>query len=796
VKPESNPNAKGELKSVTVPEVEKRPGSSSLDGLTSDEARRRLEKFGSNAVPDTSVHPLRMVLEKFWAPVPWMLDAAIMLELVLGKYVEAAIITVLLVFNSALGLFQESHAQATLAALKSRLALSASVRRDGAWKTILAANLVPGDVVKLSLGGVVAADVRLTAGEVLLDQSMLTGESVPIEAGAGAQTYAGTLVRRGEAVAVVTATGTHTKFGRTAELVRTAHVVSSQQKAVLRVVRNLAAFNGVVIMMLMAYTWFIKLPIAEIVPLVLTAVLASIPVALPATFTLAAALGARALAKRGVLPTRLSAVDEAATMDVLCADKTGTLTRNALTVTAVRPMDGFDEAHVVMLAALASADGGQDPVDGAIRSASLNKVVYDAPQMIKFVPFDPATKMSEATVADSGGGTQRVVKGAFTVVVGLTQPTPTSTMAATELEGQGFRVLAVAVGPPPTMKLAGLIALSDPPRKDSAALVTELHGLGVRTVMVTGDAPATAAIVARAVGLDGAICPPGPIPDSVHPAEFAVFAGVLPEDKYKLVKAFQTGGHTVGMCGDGANDAPALRQAQMGIAVSTATDVAKSAAGMVLTEPGLAGIVAAVKEGRVTFQRILTYTLNSIMKKIVTVLFLIIGLIMTGHAILTPLLMVIVMITGDFLTMSLATDNVRPSAMPNAWRIGSLTMAGAVMGICLLAFCTGVLAVGKFEENLGTEALRTLAFAALVFGSEATLYTIRQRRHLWGSRPSLWLAVSSLADVVIASTLAIGGVAMTPLSALLVVGTFIAAIAFAVIVDFVKVPVFRRLRIT
>ena len=268
-------------------------------GLTGDEARRRLAKFGPNAMPDTALHPLRMALEKFWAPVPWMLEAAIVLELALGKYVEAAIIAGLLVFNAALGLFQESRAQATLAALKSRLALNASVRRDGAWKTIPAAELVPGDVVKLSLGAVVAADVRLTGGEILLDQSMLTGKSVPIEAGAGVQTYAGALVRRGEAVAEVTATGARTKFGRTAELVRTAHVVSSQQKAVLRVVRNLAAFNGVVIVLLVAYAWFLKMPLDEIVPLVLTAVLASIPVALPATFTLAAALGARALAKLG-----------------------------------------------------------------------------------------------------------------------------------------------------------------------------------------------------------------------------------------------------------------------------------------------------------------------------------------------------------------------------------------------------------------------------------------------------------------------------------------------------------------
>jgi H+-transporting ATPase len=278
------------------------------NGLTADGARRRLAKSGPNAMPDTSVHPLRMALEKFWTPVPWMLEAAILLELVLGKYVEAAIIALLLVFNAALGLFQESRAQATLAALKSRLALTASVKRDGVWKTAPATELVPGDLVKLSLGGVVAADVKLTGGEVLLPG------------------LRGGLVRRGEAEAEVTATGVRTKFGRTAELVRTAHVVSTQQKAVLRVVRNLAAFNGVVIMLLVAYSWYLRMPVDDIIPLLLTAILASIPVALPATFTLASALGARALAKLGVLPTRLSAVDEAASIVVLCADKTGTLT--------------------------------------------------------------------------------------------------------------------------------------------------------------------------------------------------------------------------------------------------------------------------------------------------------------------------------------------------------------------------------------------------------------------------------------------------------------------------------------
>jgi H+-transporting ATPase len=766
-----------------------------LKGLTKQEAANRLAKSGPNTMPDASVHPLRMALEKFWTPVAWMLEAAVVLQLVMGAYVEAGIIAALLVFNAALGLFQEGRAQATLAALKSRLALTATVRRDGDWSSVPAAELVNGDVIKLSLGGVVAADVTLLDGEILLDQSMLTGESVPIEAGAGVKTFAGALVRRGEATAEVTATGARTKFGRTAELIRTAHVVSAQQTAVLRVVRNLAICNGFVIVGLVAYAAFRGMGLPEIVRLVLTAVLASIPVALPATFTLAAALGARALATLGVLPTRLSAVDEAASMDVLCADKTGTLTMNALTVADVRAMPGSDAAHVLTLAALASSDAGEDPVDSAIRAAAKGKAAADAPKLMTFLPFDPATKMSEATVTPSGGGTHRVVKGAFAVVAALAAAAPTAAAEAETLEGRGFRVLAVAAGPVGTMQLIGLIALSDPPRADSAALVAELHGLGVRTVMATGDAPATAAIVAHAVGLEGAICPPGPIPGAVHPETFAVFAGVLPEDKFNLVKAFQKGGHTVGMCGDGANDAPALRQAQIGIAVSTATDVAKSAAGMVLTEPGLAGIVAAVKEGRVTFQRILTYTLNSITKKIVQVLFLAVGLLMTGHAILTPLLMVLIMIAGDFLGMSTTTDNVRPSPMPNAWRIGNLTLAGVVMGIGELAFCTTVLICGVLRMGYGIDTIRTLAFIVIVFGNQATTYNNRERHRLWSSRPSNWLVASSVADISIAAILAISGVAMAPLPVEVVAATLGGAIVFAFLMDFVKFPVFRRLGI-
>ncbi len=341
-----------------------------IKGLSSSEARRILGRIGPNATPDVAVHPLRLVLGKFLAPVSVLLEIAIVLQLALGEYVEASIIAALLIFNTAIGFFHESRAQSTIAALKSRLALNASVLRDGAWTIAPATDLVPGDIVKLSLGTVVAADVRVRESSVLLDQSMLTGESLPVEAGPGTETYAGALVRRGEAVAEVLATGERTKFGRTAELVRTAYVVSTEQKAVFRVVRNLAGFNGAVTVLLMVYAYEIGMPLPEAISLMLISVLASVPVALPATFTLATAIGAQALTRVGVLPTRLSAVDEAASLDVLCMDKTGTLTRNELAVADIRAMPGFDEDRVLALAALASAEGGQDPVDAAIRSAA------------------------------------------------------------------------------------------------------------------------------------------------------------------------------------------------------------------------------------------------------------------------------------------------------------------------------------------------------------------------------------------------------------------------------------------
>lgn len=766
-----------------------------LVGLGSVEVAARLRQFGPNAVDDAAPALWRALLGKFLAPVPCLLEAAIVLQLILGEYLEAGIIAVLLVFNAVLGLVQEGRAQATVAALKSRLALNAAVLRDRRWQVIAASRLVPGDIVKLSLGAIVPADVQLISGSILVDLSMLTGESVPVEAASGFEAPAGALIRRGEAVAQVTATGARTKFGRTAELVRAAKVASSQQKAVLRVVVYLAAINGALAAALIGYAIVRRLPAAEVIPLGLIAVLASVPVALPATFTLAGAVGALALGQKGVLPTRLSAVDEAAAMNLLCVDKTGTLTSNELVVTRTLAMAGHDEGEVLVLARLASSDGGLDTVDAAVRTAAARQISPTATALLSFTPFDPGLKMAEAEVL-ADGEHRRIVKGAFAHVMAICRPRPAATAAAAALEDDGLRVLGVAVGVGDDMQLVGLLALSDPPRPEAAGCIAALKEMGIQVVMVTGDAPKTAAAVARAVGIDGPIHSSRSLPPRVSPEDVAVFAAVLPEDKFHIVQAFQRAGFIVGMCGDGANDAPALRQAQLGIAVSTATDVAKSAAGLVLTEPGLFGVLSAVTEGRIAFQRILTYTLRSIIHKVRQVSYLGVGLVLTGHAILTPMLVVIVMITGDFFAMSATTDNVRPSKKPNAWRIGNLVIAGALLGLVDLAFCVVVLVAGQQRLHLDLDTLRTLTMVNLVFNGQAVFYSVRERRHLWSSRPSNIVLVCSAADLFIIPVMALGGFLMAPLPSAVVAAVLAGAVVFALVLDLAKSMLFKLLRMT
>lgn len=423
-------------------------GAESPAGLTGDEVRRRLEEFGPNAIAEEAPSVRRALLGKLWAPIPWLLEAAIILQIGTGRYLEAAVIGGLLAFNATLGLLQESRATAALAALKKRLAPTALARRDGAWTRRAAADLVPGDAVRLPLGALVPADVRIVSGSVMVDQSMLTGESVPIDAEVAAPLYAGSLIRRGQAVAEVIATGSRTYFGRTAELVRVARAASTEQRAIVGAVRNLAAVNGVLAVVVVVGAYAIGASYADIAGLALTALLASIPVALPATFTLSAAIGAQILSRRGVLLTRLSAAHEAAAMDVLCADKTGTLTRNTLEVAEVVALAGFDRDRVLTLAALASSEADQDPIDASIRRAVASVQRADtAERIVRFVPFDPATRISEAITVDRAGAELRIAKGALQAIGEVAEILPDVQRRVDDLAGHGHRVIAVAAGP-------------------------------------------------------------------------------------------------------------------------------------------------------------------------------------------------------------------------------------------------------------------------------------------------------------------------------------------------------------
>jgi H+-transporting ATPase len=764
-------------------------------GLTAAEARRRLAGYGPNAVTEQAASRLTEFLAKLWGPIPWMLEAAMLLQLWLGEYIEAGVIGGLLLFNATLGFIQESRASAALAALKKRLAPTALVRRDYEWIRLPASELVPGDLIRLPLGSVVPADATIASGSVMVDQSMLTGESIPVDAEPGTLVYAGSLVRRGQAIAEVTATGSRTYFGRTAELVRSARAASTEQAAIFAVTRNLAIVNGTVAVLIIGSAYIMALPSPDLLRLALTALLATIPLALPATFTLSAALSAQILAARGVLLTRLSAAHEAAAMDVLCADKTGTLTRNTLEVVDVVAMPGIERDRVLALAALASSETDQDPIDTAIRAAAGTIGSRASERLVRFVPFDPATKRAEAFAVDGNGDELHVAKGAFEVISSLAAVPVHARQLVDDLAKQGHRIIAVAAGAPRSLRLVGLIALSDPPREDSAKLIDALRDMNVRTIMVTGDAAVTAAAIASKVGIGGAVCPAERLSEDLSTDEFGVFARVVPEQKYQLVKALQYHGHVVGMCGDGVNDAPALRQAQIGIAVFSATDVAKAAAGMVLTEPGLAGALSAVREGRIGFQRLLTYTFNMLVKKIEIVLFLAIGLVMTGHGVLTPALMVLLFMTNDFLAMSLTTDRASPANHPSVWRMRNITAAAVALGACKLGFSTAILAIGTFHLGFSAGELQTLAFVALVSGNQALLYVMRERRHMWSSKPGNWVLASSLADIAFVSLLALSGTLMQPLAWPVMVAVFTAALGFGLILDQIKVQVMSVLKV-
>ncbi len=764
-------------------------------GLTSEEAKTRLRQFGPNAVREAKPHIFFAIARKFWAPVPWMLEVTIVLELILGKRPEAIIIGFLLVFNAGLGFVQERRAQNALTLLRKRLPVTARVLREGQWQLLPAEDLVPGDFVHVRMGDVMPADVRLADGHIQVDQSTLTGESLPLEAGSGQATFAGSVVIRGEASGEVTATGTRTYFGKTAELVRTAKTVSHLQATIFTIVKYLVALDAVLVVILLLYAELAHLPMMEMLPFALILLVASVPVALPATFTLATALGAIELASNGVLVTRLSAIEEAAAMEVLCSDKTGTITQNHLAVAALQPYAPYSEADLLRFAMLASNAASQDPIDLAILAAAGTHHIDPAGwQTLELIPFEPATKLSEAILSKSSQR-GRAIKGAPEAVAKRVKHVPDYSPDMDRLAKQGYRVLAVAGGPDDDLNFVGLLALEDPPREDSKTLIQSLHDLGVRVIMITGDGLATARAVATRVGIGGRAVEPKDLEKetAAEVLQSDVFAGVYPEDKFHIVQALQRAGTVTGMTGDGVNDAPALKQAEVGIAVANATDVAKAAASLVLTNPGLTDIVAAVKTSRRIYQRMLTYTLNKIIKTIEIALLLSVGVMLTGSFVITPLLIVILLFTNDFVTMSIATDTVSYSKQPNHWQIRSLVLIGLALGGLVLMFSFGILLAGRDWLHLPLPQLQTLVFITLVFTGQGMVYLVRQRGHFWNSRPSKWLLLSSAADIAVVSVLATRGILMEAIRPQLVFRILIACAGYLAATDFVKVSLLRRL---
>lgn len=762
-------------------------GVQEAEGLTAAQAAERLRKYGPNRVEEPKRHPALALLGKLSGPVPWMLEAALALELVLGKRTEATILVGLLLLNATVSFSHERGAQEALELLRSKLRVLARVRRDGAWTQLPADALVPGDAVHVRVGDFVPADLRLYEGDVLLDRSTLTGESAPVEAGPGATASAGSVVRRGEATGEVTATGARTAFGQTASLVGEAQGKSHLEALVLTMVKSFVALDGVLAGIVLGVALWRGLPLMEVVPFVLMLLIASVPVALPAMFTLATAVGSAELAKKSVLVTRLAALEEVAALDVLCSDKTGTLTQNKLTLVAVTPVGGHSEQEVVRFATLASDSSTQDPIDLAILDAAKSDAESSFERMA-LVPFDPSTKRAEATVRRDGSD-WRVIKGAPAAVVALASGVKDFTPEITALAERGCRVLAVAAGPSDTIAVVGFLGLLDPPREDSSNVVRRLRELGLRVVMVTGDSAATAFATAKAIGIGSRVA----TREDADPSSFDALAGILPEDKFRLVCSLQAAGHVVGMTGDGVNDAPALKQAEVGVAVASAVDVAKSAASVVLTEPGLGGVLTAIEVGRRVYQRMLTYTLNMAVKKLEIPVFLAVGFLFLGTYVVTPRMLLLLMITNDLSTMTLASDHVRASPKPERWRGGALVRVAFGIALPWLAFLVGVVEAGRHVAKLSAGASQTLAFVALVIMGQANVYLVRERGHVWRSVPGTWTVLASLVTVALVSVLSVLGALVEALPLTVVLALVGAVVAFTLLLDLAKVRLFGRL---
>jgi H+-transporting ATPase len=739
-------------------------------GLTRAEVDSRRKEHGYNEVAEKKEHPVLKFLRKFWGISAWMLELIMVLSAVLGKYSDLVVVGALLVINAVLSFTQERRAAGVVEALRRRLQVNARVRRESIWQVVPARELVPGDIVRVRPGDIIPADVKLLTGSLSVDQSALTGESKDADKALGDVLSSGSIVRRGEGNGVVMLTGAKTYFGRTTKLVQEAQPKLHIEAVVTKIVRWLFVIVGVLLGLVAVLSIVRGAPLIEMVPLLLVLLMSAVPVALPVMFTVSMAFGSKELAKRGVLVTRLSAAEDAATMDVLCVDKTGTITMNQLAVTEVIPIEHVTDADVLRAGALASQEANQDPIDLAFLAAAKDRHVFDnlpAFAPVSFAPFDAKNRRTEAVV-EQNGQRLRVMKGAVRTIAEACGQQDQAIVAlearVSASAAKGYRALAVARGPETgTPVLIGLVSLYDPPRPDAKELIATVKDLGVAVKMLTGDALAVASEIARGVGLPNI----RPMADlkaaSAQPGKSTVdlfagadgFAEVFPEDKYIVVKHLQAAGHVTGMTGDGVNDAPALRQAEVGIAVSTATDVAKGAASVVLTEPGLTNIVALVEQGRTIYQRILTWIVNKISRTILKAAFVAIAYVVTGKFVVSVFAMLLLTFMTDFAKIALATDHVRSSKTPETWNIGGFIVVSVVLGVAMVAEALLALWLGWSHFGLATNdnALYTFSFLLLLYFAVFSVVSARERRAFWATMPSKALMGALTADALTGTVL-------------------------------------------
>jgi plasma-membrane proton-efflux P-type ATPase len=770
----STPAKPPDIASASVPDTLAALTVNPDTGLAGAEVDVRRKQNGYNEVAEQKGHPVLKFLGKFWGISAWMLELIMVLSVVLGKYSDFAVVGALLVVNAALSFMQESRAAGVVAALRKRLQVNARVRRDSNWQVVPARELVPGDIVRVRPGDIVPADVKLLTGALSVDQSALTGESKDADKKPGDVLSSGSVVRRGEGNGVVMLTGAKTYFGRTTQLVQEARPKLHIEAVVAKVVRWLFVIVGALLGVVVALSLLRGSPLLEMVSLVLVLLMSAVPVALPVMFTVSMAVGSKELAKLGVLVTRLSAAEDAATMDVLCVDKTGTITMNQLAVTGVIPLEQATEADVLFAGALASQEANQDPIDLAFLAAAKARHVFDgrpAVTPVSFAPFDAKNRRTEAVV-EQDGQRLHVMKGAVRTIAeacGFQAPAIEALEARVgAAAAKGYRTLAVARGPEtgaPTV--VGLVSLYDPPRPDAKQLIATLHDLGVPVKMLTGDALPVACEIGQGVGLPHIRRVADLKAAGARPGNEAVdllagadgFAEVYPEDKYLVVQHLQAAGHVTGMTGDGVNDAPALREAEVGIAVSTATDVAKGAASVVLTEPGLTNIVALVEQGRTIYQRILTWIVNKISRTILKAAFVAIAFVVTGKFVVSAFAMLLLVFMTDFAKISLATDHVRPSKTPETWNIGGFIVVSVVLGVAMVAETLLLLWFGWSHFGLATNdnALYTFSFLTLLYFAVFSIVSARERRWFWATLPSKTFMAAVAADALTGTALTFVG---------------------------------------